>query len=71
MHKKHQHGIYIAYQQSWKNKVTDFARSRNVDENVAEDRYTWRLRMDKRLLAVYILIKVIINIKHTLSIPYI
>ena len=35
-------------QQSWKNQVTCFMRSRNEEE----DRYLWRLGMDRWLLAV-------------------
>ena len=34
-------------QQSWRNQVTDFVRSRNV-----EDRHLWRLGVDGRLLTV-------------------
>ena len=36
-------------QQTWKNQVTDFMRSRNMEEDVAEDQ---RLGMDRWLFAV-------------------
>ena len=39
-------------QQSWRNQVTDFMKSRNMEEDMAEDRHLWRLGMDGRLLAV-------------------
>ena len=39
-------------QQSWKNQVTDFMRSRNVEEDMAEDRHLWRLEVGGRLSAV-------------------
>jgi hypothetical protein len=39
-------------QQSWRNQVTDFMKSRNMEEDTAEDRHLWRLRVDERLLAV-------------------
>ena len=39
-------------QQSWRNQVTDFMRSRDMEENMAENRHLWRLGVDGRLLAV-------------------
>ena len=39
-------------QQSWRNQVTDFMRSRNMEEDMTEDRHLWRLGVDGRLLAV-------------------
>ena len=33
-------------------KVTDFMRSRNMEEDMAEDRHLWRLGVDGQLLAV-------------------
>ena len=39
-------------QQSWKNQVTDFVKSRNVEEDMAENRHLWRLGVDGRFLAV-------------------
>ena len=30
-------------QQSWENQVTDFMRSRNMKEDMTEDRHLWRL----------------------------
>ena len=39
-------------QQAWKNQETDFARSSNMEEDMAEDRHLWRLGVDGRLLAV-------------------
>ena len=39
-------------QQSWRNQVTDFMRSRNMEEDMAEDRHLWRLGVDAGLLAV-------------------
>ena len=35
-----------------KNQVTDFMTSRNMEEDMAEDRHLWRLGGDGRLLAV-------------------
>ena len=29
-------------QQSWKNQMTDFTKSRNMEEDMAEDRHLWR-----------------------------
>ena len=46
-------------QQAWKNQVTDFMRSKNMEESMAEDRHLWRLGMDRWLLPVYILILII------------
>ena len=43
--------------QSWKNKVTDFMRSRNM-----EDRHLQQLGMDRRLLAIQTIIVIIIII---------
>ena len=37
-------------QLSWKKQVTDFMRSRNIEEDMAED--LWHFGMDRRLLAV-------------------
>ena len=34
----------------------DFMRSRNIEEDMAEDRHLWRLGVDRRLLAIKILI---------------
>ena len=28
---------------SWRNQVTDFMKSRNMEEDMAEDRHVWRL----------------------------
>ena len=39
-------------QQSWKNQVTDFMRSRNMEQDMTEDRHLWRLGLDGWLLAV-------------------
>ena len=39
-------------QKSWKNQVTNFMRSRNMEKYMAEDRYLWRLGMDRRLVAI-------------------
>ena len=39
-------------QLSWWNQVTDFMKSRDMEEDMAEDRYLWRLGVDGRLLAV-------------------
>jgi hypothetical protein len=33
--------------------VTDFMRSRNIKEDMAEDRNLWRLGVDGQLLASY------------------
>jgi hypothetical protein len=46
------HGRRRRPQQSWKNQVTDFLRSRNLEEDMAEDRHLWCLGVDGRLLAV-------------------
>ena len=46
-----------------KNEVTDFMRSRNMEEDMTEDRHLWRLGMDGRLLAVQnLIIKIVIII---------
>ena len=37
---------------SWRNKVTDFMKSRSMEEDMAENRHLWRLGVDGRLLAV-------------------
>ena len=39
-------------QQSWRNQVTVFMKSRNMEEDMAEDRHLWRLGVDGLLLAV-------------------
>ena len=39
-------------QLSWRNQVTDFIKSKNMEEDMAEDRHLWRLGVDGRLLAV-------------------
>ena len=39
-------------QLSWRNLVTDFMKSRNMEEDMAEDGHLWRLGVDGRLLAV-------------------
>ena len=44
-------------QQSWKNQVTDFMRSKHFEEDMAEDRHLWRLGVDGGLLAEKILIQ--------------
>ena len=44
-------------QQSWKNQVMDFMRSRNMEEDMAEDRHLRRLGVNGRILAVQLLIK--------------
>jgi hypothetical protein len=44
-------------QQSWKNQVMDFVRSRNMEEDMAEDSHLWHFRVDGWLLNVWILIK--------------
>ena len=36
--------------QSWKNQETDFMRSRNMKEKMADDRYISRLGIDRRKL---------------------
>ena len=38
--------------QSWKNLITDFMRSRNIEKYMAEDIHLWRLGVDGGLLAV-------------------
>ena len=43
-------------QQSWKNQLTDFMKSRNMEEDMAEDRHLWGLGVDGRLLALWILV---------------
>ena len=43
------------WKQSWKNQVKDFMRGRNMEEDIAEDRHVWHLRVDGWLLAVQIL----------------
>ena len=37
--------------------MTDFMKSRGMEEDMAEDRCLWCLGVDGRLLAVYVLIK--------------
>ena len=39
-------------QQSRRNQVTDFTKSRNLEEDMAEDKHLWRMEVDGRLLAV-------------------
>ena len=39
-------------QLSWRNQVTDFMKSKGMEEDMAEDRHLWRLGVDGRLLAV-------------------
>ena len=39
-------------QLSWRNQVTDFMKSRGMEEDMAENRHLWRLGVDGRLLAV-------------------
>ena len=39
-------------QQSWRNQVTDFVRSRNMEEDMVKDRHLWRLGVDARLMVV-------------------
>ena len=39
-------------QQSWRNKVTDFMKSRNMEEDMAEDRHLFNLVVDGPLLSV-------------------
>ena len=39
-------------QLSWTNQVTDFMKSRGMEEDMAENRHLWRLGVDGRLLAV-------------------
>ena len=34
---------------SWKNQVTDFMKSRGMEEDKAENRHLWRLGVDGRL----------------------
>ena len=43
-------------QQSWKNQVMDFMRSRNIEKGMVQHRLLWRLGMDRRLFALWILI---------------
>ena len=38
-------------QLSWRNQVMDFMKSRGMEEDMAENRHLWRLRVDGRLLA--------------------
>ena len=40
--------------------MTDFMKSRGMEEDRAEDRHLWRLGVDRRLLAVYIYIYIFI-----------
>ena len=37
-------------------EVTDFIRSRNLEDDMAEDIHLWRLEMNGRILAMQILI---------------
>ena len=43
-------------QRSWKKQVTDFMRSRHMEEDMIGHRYIWHLGMDRAPLVVYILI---------------
>ena len=36
----------------WKYQMTDFMRSRNMEDDMAEDRHIWRLGMDGQSLDV-------------------
>ena len=36
--------------------MANFMKSRGMEEDMAEDRYLWRLGVDGRLLAVYVYI---------------
>ena len=42
--------------------MTDFMKSRKMDEDIAEDRHLWRLGVDERLLADIYIIIIIINL---------
>ena len=46
-------------QQSWRNQVTKFMKSRNMEEDMAEDRRLWRLGVDGWLLAYSFLPEII------------
>jgi len=39
-------------QKSRRNQVTDYMKSRHMEEGMAEDRHLWRLGVNERLLAV-------------------
>ena len=39
-------------QLSWRNQMTDFIKSRGMEEDMAENRHLWRLGVDGRLLAI-------------------
>ena len=39
--------------ESWNNQVTDFMRSKIMEEFMVEDRHLWPLGMDRGFLAVY------------------
>ena len=54
-------------QQSWKNQVMDFLRSQNQEDDVAKDRYVWRLGVNGQLLAVEILIIILIILFSTVQ----
>ena len=41
--------------------MTDFMKSRNLEEYMAEDRHLWRLGVDGQLLALYISGKVTLD----------
>ena len=45
-------------QLSWRNQVTDFIKSRNMEEDKAEDRHLWRLGVEERLLKIWIIIRI-------------
>ena len=38
-------------QLSWRNQVTDFMESRNMEGDMSEDRHLWRSGVDERSLA--------------------
>ena len=39
-------------EEEWRNQVMDFMKSRNMEEDMVEDRHLWRLGVDGRLLTV-------------------
>ena len=41
-------------QQTWRNQVTDFMKSRNMEEDMAEDRHLWLLGVDPILELIHI-----------------
>jgi hypothetical protein len=46
------------WSQSWKNQLTDFMKSRNMQEVMGEYRHFWLFWMDRRFPAVGILKKI-------------